>query len=168
MDIDKFSYLKSFLCDSALYIASGLSLSSSNYNHAVKLSHERYGNTQVFINAYMKKFVTIPPVKNERDVRGLRQLYDEVKTSVRYLRTLNLDTSTYGSLLVPLLNETLSPDLRSRLSVNFENEVWILDMLEMLKLEVDAKKRSLTSPGLNFNNDRTTFHQPDFTTSATE
>ena len=111
----------------------------------------------------MKKFVTIPPVKNERDVRGLRQLYDEVKTSVRYLRTLNL-----GSLLVPLLNETLSPDLRSRLSVNFENEVWILDMLEMLKLEVDAKKRSLTIPGLNFNNDRTTFHQPDFTSSATE
>ena len=41
-------------------------------------------------------------------------------------------------------------------------------MLEMLKLEVDAKKRSLTITGLNFNNDRTTFHQPDFTTSATE
>ena len=40
-------------------------------------------------------------------------------------------------------------------------------MLEMLKLEVDAKKRSLTITGLNFN-DRTTFHQPDFTTSATE
>ena len=68
----------------------------------------------------MKKFVTIPPVKNERDVRGLRQLYDEVKTNVRYLRTLNLDTSTYGSLLVPLLNETLSPDLRSRHARNVE------------------------------------------------
>ena len=39
-------------------------------------------------------------------------------------------------------------------------------MLEMLKLEVDAKERSLTITGSNFNNDRTTFHQPDFTTSV--
>ena len=53
----------------------------------------------------MKKFVTIPPVKNDREVRGLRKLYDEVETSARNLRTLNVDTSTYGSLLVPLLSE---------------------------------------------------------------
>ena len=32
-DIGKFSYLKLFLCNSALCIVSGLSLSSSNYNH---------------------------------------------------------------------------------------------------------------------------------------
>ena len=52
---------------------------------------------------------------------------------------------TYGSLLFPLLNEKLSPDLRLRLSRNFENEVWILgNMLEMLKLEVEAKERFLT------------------------
>ena len=81
-DIDKFSYLKSFLCDSALCIVSGLSLSSLNYNHAIQLLQERYGNTQVLINAYMKKFFTIPPVKNDKDVRSLRKLYDEVETSV--------------------------------------------------------------------------------------
>ena len=70
-------------------------------------------------------------------VRGLRKLYDEVETSVKNLRALNVDTSTYGFLLVPLLKEKLSPDLRLRLSRNFENEVWALDnMLEMLKLEV--------------------------------
>ena len=81
---------------------------------------------------------------------------------------MNVDSSTYGSLLVPLLNEKLSPDLRLRLSRNFENEVWILDnMLEMLKFEVEAKERSLTiATGFNFNDDRTPFHQPDFTTSA--
>ena len=73
---------------------------------------------------------------------------------------------TYGSLLFPLLNEKLSPDVRLRLSRNFENEVWILgNMLEMLKLEVEAKERFLTiATGSNFNNDRTHFHQPDFPT----
>ena len=59
----------------------------------------------------MKKFVIVPLVKNNRDVRGLRKLYNEAETIVRNLRTLNVDTSTYGSLLVPLLNEKFSPDL---------------------------------------------------------
>ena len=74
----------------------------------------------------MKMSVTIPPVKNNRDVRGLRKLYDEVETSVRNPRTLNVDTSSHVSLLVPLLNEKLSPDLRLRLSRDFEEVVWIL------------------------------------------
>ena len=40
-------------------------------------------------------------------------------------------------------------------------------MLEMLKLEVEAKKRSLTiATGLYINNGRNTFPQADFTTSA--
>ena len=63
----------------------------------VQLLQERYENTQFLINTYMKNFVTIPPVKNDRDFCGLRKLYDEVETSVRNLITLNVDTSTYGS-----------------------------------------------------------------------
>ena len=59
----------------------------------------------------MKKFVIVPLVKNNRDVRDLRKLYDEVETIVRDLRTLNVDTSTYGSLFIPLLNEKFSPAL---------------------------------------------------------
>ena len=40
-------------------------------------------------------------------------------------------------------------------------------MLERLKLEIEAKERSLTiATGSEFNNDRTLFHKPDFTTSA--
>ena len=40
-------------------------------------------------------------------------------------------------------------------------------MLEMLKLEVEAREGSLTiATGPNFNNDRTLFNQPSFTTSA--
>ena len=70
-------------------------------------------------------------------------------------------------LSISSLNKKLPPDLRLRLTRNFENEVWTLDnMLEMLKLEVDAKEHSLTITSSNFNNNRTTFHQPDFTASA--
>ena len=44
-----------------------------------------------------------------------------------------MGTLTYVTLLVPLLNEKLSPNLRLRLTSNFENEVWIFgNKLEML------------------------------------
>ena len=94
--VDKLKY---FLCDSALCIVPGLSLSSSNCSHVVQLLQERYGNTQVLINAYMKKIATIPSVKNDTDVRGLRKIYYELETSVRNLRTLNVDTSAYVSFI---------------------------------------------------------------------
>ena len=67
----------------------------SNYSHAIQLLQERYGNTQLLTNAYMKKFVTIPPIKNDKDVCGLRKLCDELETNVKNLRTVNVDTSTY-------------------------------------------------------------------------
>ena len=68
-DIDKFRYLKSFLCDSAKSCIKGLSLSSANYFEAIEHLKQRYGNPQMLINAYMKQFVQLP-------VKGFVQLPD--------------------------------------------------------------------------------------------
>ena len=40
-DIDKFTYLKSFLSDSALQSINGLSLNATNYKEAIEILHER-------------------------------------------------------------------------------------------------------------------------------
>ena len=53
-DIDKFTYLKSFLSDSALQSINGLSLNATNYKEAIEILHERYGNKQVLISAHMQ------------------------------------------------------------------------------------------------------------------
>ena len=99
---DKFSYLLSFLEDLVESSILGLTPFSANYLHVIDLSQERYGNSQVLISAYMQRFVTFPNIKSDKDIRSLRRLYDEVKTSVRNLETLNVETSTYNSLLVLL------------------------------------------------------------------
>ena len=70
-EINKFTYLKSFLCDSAKLTISGLSLSSENYKETIDLLKQRYGNTQVLINAFMKKFVQLPAVQNSNNVECL-------------------------------------------------------------------------------------------------
>ena len=53
----------------------------------------------------MKWFVQLPVITNNNDVFGLRNLYDQVESSVRNLKSLQVDTSGYGALLVPLLIE---------------------------------------------------------------
>ena len=84
-DTDKFSYLLSFLEDLVESSILGLTPFSANYLHVIDLSQERYGNSQVLISGYKQRFVTFPNIKSDKDIRSLRRLYDEVKTSVRNL-----------------------------------------------------------------------------------
>ena len=52
----------------------GLPLSESNYQRAVDLLKERFGQKQVLINAHMDALIKIPSATN--DVKKLRSLYD--------------------------------------------------------------------------------------------
>ena len=93
------------MSNSALSAISGLSLNSANYKEAIDILQQCYGNTQVLISAHMTKFVQLPKIKAASDVKGLRIMYDQIEISVRNLKSLDIDITTYGSLLVPLLND---------------------------------------------------------------
>ena len=61
------------------------------------------------------------------------------------MKTLDVDPSSYGNLLVPLINAKLPNILRLLISRKFENEVWLLsDLLKHLKIEIEAKERSVS------------------------
>ena len=93
----------------------------------------------------MKKFVLLPKIKNDDNIKVLGNLYDQIESSVKNLQTLKVDTDSYGSLLVPLINEKLPTDIRVILARKFNSEVWDLnEMIEVLKLEIEAKERSLS------------------------
>ena len=71
----------------------------------------------------MQKFVQIPEIQYSNDIKRLRFLCDSVETSVRNLKSLQVETSSHGSLLVPLLNEKLPNDFRVVIARNFENNI---------------------------------------------
>jgi len=60
-------------------------LTSRNYDAAVVLLKERYGDPQNIISAHVDALVNLPGVVNSRDLKGVRQLYDEVEANVRGL-----------------------------------------------------------------------------------
>ena len=124
---------------------SGLTLTSENYKEAIDLLRQRYANPQVLISAHMKKFVSLNNVKSVHDVKGLRNLFDTVESSIRNLKTLKVEVNSYGSLLVPLLNAKLPKELSLQIARNFEDDVWPLeDMMKVLKNEIQAKERLLS------------------------
>ena len=166
-NIDKFSCLKTFLCDSANVTISGLSILAANYVQAIELLKDRYGNSQVLISAYMEKFVLLPKIKNDDDIRGLRSLYDQIESNVRNLQILKVDTSSYSSLFVPLINEKLPTDIRVIIARKFKSEVWDLnEMIEVLKLEIDAKELSVSLSTSYVDRQENEFSYEKFSSSA--
>ena len=75
----------------------------------------------------------------------MRKVDDEVEFSVRNLKSLKVESSSYGSLLVPLLNEKLPNDIRFNFARKFKDDVWKLDdMLIFLKTQIEAKQHSIS------------------------
>ena len=85
---------------------------------------------------------------------------------------MKVEVSSYGSLLVPLLNAKLPKELSLIIARNFEDDVWPLeDMMKVLKNEIQAKERSLsvgTSFDLNDNycSGDKSFSEDDYTLST--
>ena len=86
--------MKTFLNESASSCISGLTLTTENYDEAVKTLEERFGNTQILKSAFMQQFVSLPNIKPANDISELRKLFDKVENSVRNLKTLSVEPDT--------------------------------------------------------------------------
>ena len=145
--VDKFSYLKSLLSSSAEECIAGLALTQANYDEAVELLQERFGNKQLLINAYIENFEGLPKVKSMSHVSELRVMYDQIESTVRNLKTLDVDSDTYGYFLAPLLVKRLPDELKMIMSRKFKKDVWELkEMMIIFKEELEAKERCTFSP----------------------
>ena len=118
-DIDKFNYLKGCLKGEALAAISGLTLTSENYEEAIQVLKDRFGNEQMLISAHMESLLKLNKIKSADNVKGLRTLYNHVENCVRNLKSLKLDTSGYGSLLIPILKDRLPDEINMIISSQF-------------------------------------------------
>ena len=67
-DIEKFTYLKTLLKGSAHDLIYGLTLTSNNYEKAITMLTQRYGNTQVLISTNMENLLKLLKVKSIDDM----------------------------------------------------------------------------------------------------
>ena len=131
---------KSVLTGASKDCISGLTQTKENYEHAINLFSERLGDINVLIRAHMESIVALPQLKSINQLTESKKLYDQIETTVRNLRSLKVDTGSWGSLLVPVLLDKLPNGLKTITSRRFGNNIWTIDeLLGYFKEELQAK-----------------------------
>ena len=89
----------------------------------------------------METLVKISKVKNMENLEALRKLYNDIENCMRNLKSLKIESSTYGYLLIPLLKEKIPDELNMIISRKFSGNVWTLElMLKYFNEELQAKE----------------------------
>ncbi|XP_053406422.1 uncharacterized protein LOC123546015 [Mercenaria mercenaria] len=123
-DVQKFNYLKSLLKQDALQTVAGFALTNTNYQKAISLLHERYGQREKIIQTYMKALLDMPAPTYS--FAGLRHFYDNTEIYIRGLESLGQTEDTYGSLLVPVILNKLPAEIRKSMTREHGSSTWNL------------------------------------------
>ncbi|XP_070545989.1 uncharacterized protein [Ptychodera flava] len=148
-DVQKFVYLRSFLGGEAKRTIDGFATTDANYATAVKLLKERYGRTQLIINAHMRYLWEQPPPSNNPE--SLRQFHDELETTIRELNVMGKNENDFSKLLIPMLLEKLPKEFQMQLARGRSDDSWTLSGLtkamtkEIRVLSVGSKLSELST-----------------------
>ena len=158
--IMKFNYLRSYLQEPALDAISGLSLTSENYDEAVGILQDQFGNKQLLITSNMEILLSLPTVTSIENIGKVREMYNKIETSVRNLKSLHVEKEHYGPVLISIVMAKLPEEIRLVISRGMPvNEEWKTDeFLLTLKKEVESRElcsymKSKKKPGSKTKND---------------
>ena len=96
----------------------------------------------MIVNSHMRSLTNLGSVKDDKDTKRIRRLYDRIESDLRSLEALGVKPD--GMLLVPLLLDKFPDAMNLRLSRRFDSntDVWQVDkMMEELRKELEARER---------------------------
>ncbi|GFW11041.1 uncharacterized protein TNCV_275731 [Trichonephila clavipes] len=141
--VDKFNYLKSYLCGNALACINGFPISDDNYDRALDLLKYRFVNKNMLINAHLSNLLNLTPVRNPTDIVGLRNLYDRAETQIRSLESLGVIGESYSNLLTPILLKQIPAGLILEFNRSQKDKGFDLSaLLQFLHLEIRSRERA--------------------------
>ena len=124
--IDKFNHLWSLIEKSAAEAISGLTLTANTYKEVVTILKKRFGNQQQIITKHVDILLSLEPVTSQHKLRELRQLFHLVEAQMRGLKSLGVESTSYGSLLTSVLLQKLPHEVCVIVS-RVEEGDWNLD-----------------------------------------
>ena len=141
--MDKFNYLTSLLQSSAAEEISGLKITAENYNEALEVLKQRFGNKQQIANSQMDGILQLPALTSLHDVQGLRRLYEKTESHVGGLKSWGIEVESYGNLIIWILMQRLPPGLRIAATKKMEEDGWSMEkLLTFIQKEVEARERA--------------------------
>ena len=98
----KFSYLRELLIGKASAVIRGLSLSAENYEVAIDLLQQEFGDDTRLRSAHIKAIREVQPVANAHHLKQLRRFYEDVSINFASLRSMG-----YEAHVMCLVEETV-------------------------------------------------------------
>ncbi|XP_037924408.1 uncharacterized protein LOC119660102 [Hermetia illucens] len=108
---DKFNYFSNHLVGKAADTIAGFTPTNANYDSAVSLLLEQYGNVDKLVDHTMQQLMNLSRINSRHDVTKLRKLYTDIRAHTRSLTALNVLSSQYSIMLRSLILHCLPHDL---------------------------------------------------------
>ena len=106
----------------------------------------QYGNPQLIISGHMNELLKLKKITSDKDLAGLRKFMDNIESHVRILQGLGIESKNYGSLLAPIILESLPHQLKLVISPNLKSKIWGLDKtLLLINEELRARESCMIS-----------------------
>ena len=142
--VQKFQYLHAQLNGPAARTIAGLTPTNGNYQHAIDLLRQRFGQSHKVTAAHMNALLRLnTPSANHRD---LRMFYDNICCHIRGLEAAGRTTETYGDCLVPIVFDRLPPQVRQQVTREHGSTDWAISpLLEALRREIEVLELVPTS-----------------------
>lgn len=107
----KFNYLMSSVTGKAAAAIEGLQYSENNYDQAVAILKETFGNQEQSVDLHMNELLKLEKIKSRKETDALRKLVQTVQVHTLALESLNVSTECYAPMLMPVLKRVLPPEL---------------------------------------------------------
>ena len=143
-DVEKLTYLRSYLTGDALRLQAGLAVTRSNYRVALELLERRFGTKEVIIKSHMESLYKLSVIRSSEDLKSIRYFPDKFEINLRSLEAIGIEPESYGCLLVPMIKDKIPNELNIHTSCKFDAsvDIWkINDLMRELKLEIEARER---------------------------
>ena len=141
-DVEKMTYLVTLCQGEAELCIQGMSISNENYDTALRMLKERFGDEQILISAHMNKLLNLETTSNFINIKELRSLYNDIEVQIRSLRGIGLEEKRYGPMLAPVIMSKLPQEIKLILTRKFGKEIWAIDkLLYSLREEVEAREK---------------------------
>ena len=137
-EVEKLNYLMSKLSGEAKNSASGIQLSNDNYQVAVKLLKERYGDKPAVVTSHYTELINLKPAPNSP--KGLRKTYNDVKRHLRNLQALEQDTDQ--DLFISMITSKLQIVIQHEIQKGARTPWTVRELRERFNDYIVARERA--------------------------
>ena len=143
--VQKFNYLRAQLQGDASRVIAGLPLTEDNYDNAIELLSEQYGQPYKIVEAHMKALSEISSPSNT--LSSLQLYYDTIQAHLRGLAALGKTEDSFATMLIPAILSKLPVDIRRNLARDHGNKAWTMtEVKEAILKEIAVLECSWSSP----------------------